>query len=360
MFDRNYWEFLTKVKHNYYLFHINIEFLKMQFDFGFRFDIGKDIGSGHFFRCFSIAEKLIESGFKVIFLVNNKQQIEHHLKDKKISFHVLKNKSDLERVTECKILVKNISKLVIDLPFYNEMYSKLLKNDCETIIIDDIGNKKIYSKLLINGSIVKEFQKYFINSSVTEYFSGTKYIILRSEFKTIRNQIKLNKKIKKILLIFGGSDENNLTGKILPYFLDSGFNITVVLGPSYRFEEELKNKFLKNQSIKIIHNKQNIGELFAKQDLVISSSGITAYELACLGIPSILIPTDKYQIKTSNAMEKIGFGINYGYWDDDFSKLSNIISVISSYSTREKMYFSGRSMVDGKGIDRILEKICEI
>ena len=39
----------------------------MQFDFGFRIDTGNKVGSGHFFRCLSIAEELIKNKFKVIF-----------------------------------------------------------------------------------------------------------------------------------------------------------------------------------------------------------------------------------------------------------------------------------------------------
>ena len=114
------------------------------------------------------------------------------------------------------------------------------------------------------------------------------------------------------------------------------------------------------QNFKIVHNEKNISHQFSEQDLVISSSGITAYELACLGIPSILIPVDEYQIKTSSEMEKMGFGINYGYWDNNFSKLDKLISFISDYSVRKKMYLSGRKLVDGKGLTRALEKIYEL
>ena len=35
----------------------------MQYDFGFRFNVGNEVGAGHFFRCLSIAEKLIENGW---------------------------------------------------------------------------------------------------------------------------------------------------------------------------------------------------------------------------------------------------------------------------------------------------------
>ena len=154
----------------------------MQFDFGFRIDVGNKVGSGHFFRCLSIAEELIKNEFKVIFLVNNKQEIESYLDTINIPFYVLEHHDEINKVGECRNAVKNISKLIIDLPFNNTIYSKLIKNDCKTIVIDDLGNKKIYSDLLFNGSIVNEFQNYSIDRNITKYFSGSKYIILRSEF----------------------------------------------------------------------------------------------------------------------------------------------------------------------------------
>lgn len=293
----------------------------------------------------------------VIFIVNSKNQIETHLKNKKISFCVLNEIDEKQRIVECKNIAKNISKLIIDLPFHNESYSKILKDDCKIIIIDDIGNKKIYSEILVNCSIVSDFQKYSINKKITKYFSGSNYIILRSQFSKIRKEIRLKKKVQKILLIFGGTDDENITRKILPYFFNKKYDISVVLGPSYKFEQELKNKILKKEFIKIIKNEENIAKLFAKHDLVISSSGITAYELSCLGIPSIFIPMDEYQAKTSSGLEKMGFGIDYGFWDDDFNKLEKIITKISDYSVREKMFFSGRELVDGLGSNKILDEI---
>lgn len=332
----------------------------MQFDFGFRIDTGNKIGSGHFFRCLSIAKELIKKEFKVIFLVNNKQEIESYLDTVNIPFYVLKDHDEINKVDECRNSVKNISKLIIDLQFDNSIYSKLIKDDCKTIVIDDLGNKKIYSDLLFNGSIVNEFQNYSINRNVTKYFSGSKYIILRSEFEITRKHVFLNEKIQKILLIFGGSDDEDITRKILPYFFDKKYDVTVIVGPSYLHLDELKKIIPNEQNFKIIHNEKNISHRFSEQDLVISSSGITAYELACLGIPSILIPVDEYQIKTSSEMEKMGFGINYGRWDNNFSKLDKLISFISDYSVREKMYLSGRKLVDGKGLTRVLEKIYEL
>ena len=201
----------------------------MQFDYGFRIDVGGDVGSGHFYRCYAIAEKLIEKKFKIIFIVNNKKEIELHLKNKKIFYHVLKNEKEFKEIS------KNITKIIIDLPFKNSKYSKMLEKNQNTVIIDDLGNKKIFSDLLFNGSIVNQFQKYLIDKNITKYFKGPKFILIRSEFSSNREKFYLNKKIKKILIIFGGNDQNNITKKILKYFLDKKYNITIVIGPSYKY-----------------------------------------------------------------------------------------------------------------------------
>ena len=70
----------------------------MHFDFGFRVDVGNDIGSGHFFRCLSIAEKLIEKNFKVIFLVNNLQETESHLNGKNFPYQILESNSEQRKI----------------------------------------------------------------------------------------------------------------------------------------------------------------------------------------------------------------------------------------------------------------------
>ena len=322
----------------------------MDYDYGFRIDIGGSVGSGHFYRCYAIAEKLIENKLKIIFLVNNKNEIKLHLKNKKISFHVIKNEKEFKEIS------KSIKKIIIDLPFKNSKYSRMLQKNNKTIIIDDLGNKKIFSDLLFNGSIVNEFQKYSINKNKTKYFQGPKFILLRSEFYLVKNEFKVNKNIKKILIIFGGNDEKNITEKILKKILQKKIKITIVVGPSYKYLKNIK-KYISNKEIKLFQNKKNISNLFIKQDLVITSAGITTYELASLGIPSILIPMDKYQMKTAKKMELNGFGLNYGYWNDNGQKLDKLINSISNYENRKKMSKRGKKIVDGKGLERILKKI---
>lgn len=333
----------------------------MKYDFGFRIDTGIGIGSGHFYRCISIADELINLGKKIVFLVKNENEILMHFGSRKIPYIILNDNSIEDEIAECKRWLFNIRILIIDLPFHNEIYSKLLSTESNTVIIDDQGNKEICSRVLFNGSIVKEYQNYTSKNTFTEFFLGPEFMILRKEFIKNRESVTIsNKSIKKILLMFGGTDNEDLTRKILPFFLKTEYELEIVLGLSYPYINEIKKISEKNTNVNINISIQDISSLFSKQDLVISSSGITSYELACLGIPSILIPTSLHENPTAEEFEIRGFGVNYGNWDNNFDRLADMITRLDNYNIRKSMFQSGRKIVDGNGLSRVIEKILSL
>ena len=59
-------------------------------------------------------------------------------------------------------------------------------------------------------------------------------------------------------------------------------------------------------------------------------------------------------------MSKLGFGINFGYWNDNFKKLDVAISRISDYKEKKKIHFAGRKIVDGKGLFRVSKKLISL
>lgn len=162
----------------------------MKYDFGFRVDTGIGIGSGHFYRCISIADELINLEKKIVFLVKNESEILKHFGSRKIPYIILNGNSIEDEITECRNCLFNIRILIIDLPSHNEIYSKLLSTESNIVIIDDQGNKEICSKILFNGSIVKEYQNYTSRNTSTEFFLGPEFMILRNEFIKNRKKIK--------------------------------------------------------------------------------------------------------------------------------------------------------------------------
>lgn len=330
----------------------------MKYDFGIRMNLGNGIGSGHFYRCLAVAEELQKNGKEVIFLTNNEHEIKNHLQKNKIPYVILKQKLETDKLNQCKFELKNIKNLIIDLPFDNEMYSKQFRNTCTTFIIDDLGRKKCFSDVLFNGSIVPDFHSYEIDPKLTKTFIGSKYMILRKEYLKERSNIKISAApIKKILMTFGGSDSNNLSKKLLQKFFDTDYEISLILGPSYKFTKNIFEISKNYKNLKIYNFTNNLSTLLPSQDLVLSSGGITSYELACLGIPCIFFPTEVFEDKTVSSFTKNGFGLNYGFWDNDPDKIMKEILFLNDYHKRQKMFQSGRKIVDGKGLFRITKNI---
>ena len=324
----------------------------MKYDFAIRTDLGYNIGSGHFIRCLSLAKQLIKNNFKILFIISNSNPI-NILNKSNIPYQILNETYIQNQIFECKQVCKSCKKLIIDLQLDNEKYDAQLVKTIDTIVIDDLGNKKIFSKILFNGSIVKKYHQYrIINKNYTQLYLGPKYMILGKLFSTRKKLVKISKSIKKLLITFGGSDDYNITKQIIPYFFDKQVDVTVILGSEFKNKDEFRKLVQNHTNVKIKTNVNDISRLVINQDVVIASSGVTAYELACLGIPTIFIPVDNMQLLTAKMMESEGFGINYGYWNDDFTKLTNALNRIKSFNIRKQMNQAGSTLVDGKGVIR--------
>ena len=118
-------------------------------------------------------------------------------------------------------------------------------------------------------------------------FSGFEYFILREEFtnicKTVHNDTP------KILISMGATDPKNITKKVLNTLvgLNKKFKIVVLLGKSCPHIIKIRD-FTRKKSIDIDLkiDPTSLIDILKKIDLGIVSFGITAYELAALGIPS--------------------------------------------------------------------------
>ena len=331
----------------------------MLYDVGFRVDMGGKIGSGHFFRCLAIAEQLRKQKKKIVFLVKSEKEFLAH-NNGKIPFIQLKKGSEKSRITHCKKLAENIKLIIVDLPTHSELYSKELSKNNKIVIFDDIGNKKISCDLLVNGTIVKNFQKYSIKNQNTKIAIGSKYLILREQFFENKKNKKSSTSINKILVTFGGNDENNHSYNISQYLCKKGYDVTVILGPTYKNKNKFSKLLRDFKNLKIQNNVKKISKIFNSQDLVICSVGITVYELACLGIPCIMISDNKLQNIMGSEIQKQGFGKNFEKWKNNFDDLENQLVKLNVLKVRKNMATKGKKLIDGKGLFRVTKMILSL
>jgi UDP-2,4-diacetamido-2,4,6-trideoxy-beta-L-altropyranose hydrolase len=98
-----------------------------------------------------------------------------------------------------------------------------------------------------------------------------------------------------------------------------------------------------------------------ESDISISAGGITLYELAATGTPTIVLCEEPFEVETAKRMEKAGMCINLGY-AKNLNKnglTSTVLSLIRDKKQRENMSKKGKALVDGRGVHRVTRIILD-
>lgn len=324
----------------------------------------KSKGYGNFSRALTLAESLKKNN-SITFLINPNKFLELVLKKKKINFHLIPKKNNFqnEYTFISNYFVQNEFKLLIlDMREYGERLSEQITSEIPIVLIDDAFCKNVYSDIVINGSINKKFHNYKIKNEKTKLFLGAKYFMADKNFlknKKFLQNINL-RKTYTIVVSIGGSDPNNLTLKIIKSIIDlSNINIIVIVGPFFKEKSNLKILATNCKNIEIKYTPEKIWNEFKKADVVISKSGITLYELAIMGIPTLCISSFKHEEPSAKKFMDEKVLVNLGMQKNVTKNLikTQLIKLLEDVKKRKKMSKQGHKIIDGKGIFRVTKII---
>jgi len=323
----------------------------------FRFEASKVIGYGHFMRCLSLAERLYKKyNFKIYFIVNKNFPSISLIKNKKFKILYINQKSSHEEKYILNFIDKfNINCIFFDIKKnYKPIFLKQLKiKNIKIITIDDKFNKKNYSDLCFYPPI-PQVNKMNWSNFKGKRFMGWNYIPLREEFENMSRHRYLE---NKILIMVGGSDNKNYAFKILKKInnFNKKLNLTISLGFEAKINQKY-NKIIKNShhKILILKKKYSISKNINQSSLVISSYGVSAYEIAALQKYSILFARSKDDVMSASIFQKA----KIGYIIKDPSVLSE--KILEKVVKRQKKYLSKKNFKYSKLIKSGTEKIAKI
>jgi spore coat polysaccharide biosynthesis predicted glycosyltransferase SpsG len=95
----------------------------------------------------------------------------------------------------------------------------------------------------------------------------------------------------------------------------------------------------------------------ASADLALTAAGSTCWELACLGVPALVVETADNQRWVAAVLAAAGAVERCGRWgDQDPSELAERVAALLADRVRlTAMGTAGRRLVDGRGADRVLK-----
>ncbi len=330
-----------------------------------RVDAGPKVGIGHFIRSFALAEGLKKEGHTVFFFGRFPKHLIALLKNKKIKAIILPKFRDL--ISEARY-IKNLAQkfgvywIVLDGYSFNLSYQKELKqNDSFGLLcIDDTAHTRYEVNLLLNQNTSADRKMYrgkFIGS--VKLLLGPKYALLRKTFTKTKKRTSRYGIVRKILVTVGGGNFQPELIKVLKVIdsIQGCFEIHVLTSQMTQFN--FKSKFKKRVLIHKNPKAYQIQKLMTRADLAVSSAGSTAWELCCLGVPSVLFVLSKNQVGVATSLGQAGVVVNLGWMKSlKPTKMKKVLThLISNAKAREKMSRQGMKLVDGLGVKRVIEEM---
>ena len=238
-----------------------------------------EIGTGHIYRCISIASKLLSDD--VIFLLDEKHELGINIVNSfNYPYKIYDGQDEL-----FKLLKEYNPQIVVnDILDTSKEYVLRQKEEGYFVInFEDLGTGTEEADVVFDA--LYEHEGGFGN-----IFTGHKYYILKDEFYFQPTKV-VAPEVNNVLLTFGGIDPNNLTEKVLKSLLDSDYEgrIDVILGFGYPNKAELIEKYEYTNNVQIYTNVKNISDFMLRADIVFTSAGRTMYEICSVGTPCICL-----------------------------------------------------------------------
>jgi len=297
----------------------------------FRVDASIDIGSGHFMRCLTLAERLSLEKYEVAFVCLDLPGAMFELLDsKKIRVEKISKKPDLSQEIDAlmtieashKLFPNGIDWVVVDHYDLDVKWEKAMRPYTYNLfVIDDLANRMHECDLLLDQNYYFDLESRY-KCLVPDFcinLLGPSFVLLRDEFisqkRTIREK---DGYIKRILVFFGGSDPSNQTQRVLDALILLQLNeieVDVVVGMSNPHKDSIKIYCDQSSALNFYCQVSNMAELISKADLAIGAGGGAMWERCYLGLPTITVVFAKNQERTTEDVSKTG-AIEYLGWSD--------------------------------------------
>ncbi len=325
----------------------------------FRCDASASIGLGHLRRCIEIA-RCLES--EIVF-ATEKDPTNRHIHD--ASFEVMNkdNKESEEDFVARAMETSTPDVLVIDkkYEYTPEFLQHIKRSGIKIVIIDSLQGAVSVADLLILP--IAHLDENAIQSVSSPHIaSGPQYVIIRREIHELKKRINREDRTD-LVVTTGGSDPRGVLlhlAALLEEINPEG-HVILLCGSEFKRKqelEELKKSLPANFSVRDYST-----EHLKKAKACICTFGVSIYEMAYLGIPTICVAHDQENDKSAQILSSRHKSIAYaGYFEDinamDLSnRLTKLLTDTAYYKSVEEDY---ERMIDGKGAQRIAELITQL
>jgi UDP-2,4-diacetamido-2,4,6-trideoxy-beta-L-altropyranose hydrolase len=308
-----------------------------------RTDSSAAIGTGHLYRCLTLADALRRNGASVCFisaelpgnlgvlperqgfevrrLTRPEGQGEDHAQPRRrVHWTGIEWAEDAAQTKAALADAPLPEWLVVDHYAIDRRWESRLCPFAEKImVIDDLADRPHDCDLLLDqNDLDPQGRRYAgLVPGGCRILLGPRFALLRREFIEARGLLRARDgRIGRILVFFGGSDPTNETEKGLEAIRMLGrrdIAVDVVVGEGNSHGDRVR-RLCSEAGIAVFHRQAaNMAELMSKADLAIGAPGTSTWERCFLGLPVVTLVIAENQLSVAVPVSGAGAIVNLGW-----------------------------------------------
>lgn len=238
--------------------------------------------------------------------------------------------------------------------------NSLRRTGRSTLVIDDLADRPHDCDLLLDVNLQEPAGRYAgLVPDWCQLLLGPQYALLRPQFNAARPaSARRDGRVARLLIFFGGSDHDNLTGLALTALAQRGRDdlaVDVVLGASNPRRGELEALCSSLPRVTCHFSVADMAALMAAADLAIGAAGVTTWERACLGLPALVVTIAANQRPTAACAARRGILTWLGDAGEiTATRLAEALgAALAAPATLLEQSRRGMDLVDGGGAARV-------
>lgn len=237
----------------------------------------------------------------------------------------------------------------------NEQVCVLRDNGFRVLCIDEWGNRHLDCDALVNTSPVSAYHRYSSTNPGFKVYAGVAYLPLARDFQAPHKMDRRHEgPIRSIVVSMGGVDRTGVTIKLVReiHAVRPEVVLHVVLGAGFTHSLDPENNVI------VYRNLPGLAELLSRCNIGFTVGGNTLIEMACVGTPALTLFEDPHEKEQSQVLESQGFGRCLGTCTAfEGATIRDGLESFDDPAVRDRHCKAGKTLVDGKGVSRILDAI---
>lgn len=337
-----------------------------------RVDANKEIGWGHLYRCVSISNQLKKLNKKSTLLLKfytsevleylNIHTINYILLDELEPLKFNEFLNDLKEINKIDAVILDITHTIyLNKTESLQQHVSSFSEQFFTVLFSELNYKNFDCDIFISPYLDSTSS----GDKSERLLIGESYFILRDEFITKGQNYKVKKDVNHIAIAMGGSNPSNSIEMAIESVATSSFKgkCNIIMGKNASIDERRVDQIIEESNINFdFAYDGEFSSLLLEADIVFTNSGLTKYESLFLGIPTFAFSINNNHAEIMDIFQKKTQSIKHigDINSIETTYISNQLNeFMADYKLRDNMSKRGKKLIDGKGSERIINKILE-